>query len=101
MRHSYACAESWAFPSAGRCRVLKQPRTTQRYMPKPAPDERVLTERIIELAGAYGRYGYRRVTALLPMEGWLVNPKRVQRDLATRGAEGAEETAETSSTVAE
>ena len=47
------------------CRVLKQPRTTQRYMPKPAPDERVLTERIIELAGAYGRYGYRRVTALL------------------------------------
>ena len=33
-------------------------------MPKPAPDERVLTERIIELAGAYGRYGYRRVTAL-------------------------------------
>ena len=61
------------------CRVLKQPRTTQRYMPKPAPDERVLTERIIELAGAYGRYGYRRVTALLRMEGWLVNPKRVQR----------------------
>ena len=61
------------------CRVLKQPRTTQRYVPKPAADEHALTERIIELAREYGRYGYRRVTALLRMEGWLVNRKRVQR----------------------
>ena len=61
------------------CRVLKQPRTTQRYVPKPLADERALTERIIELAREYGRYGYRRVTALLRMEGWCVNPKRVHR----------------------
>ena len=59
--------------------MLKQPRTTQRYVPRPAADEQALTERIIELAREYGRYGYRRVTALLRMEGWLVNPKRVQR----------------------
>ena len=61
------------------CRVLKQPRTTQRYEPKPAADEHALTERIIELARDYGRYEYRRVSALLRTEGWLVNPKRVQR----------------------
>ena len=60
------------------CRVLKQPRTTQRYVPKPA-DEHRLTERVIELAREYGRYGYRRVTALLRVEGWRVNRKRVQR----------------------
>jgi transposase InsO family protein len=48
-------------------------------VPKPAADEHALTERIIELAREYGRYGYRRVTALLRMEGWLVNRKRVQR----------------------
>jgi transposase InsO family protein len=59
--------------------VLKQPRTTQRYEPKAAADEQALTQRIIELAREYGRYGYRRITALLRMEGWLVNPKRVQR----------------------
>ena len=59
--------------------MLKQPRTTQRYVPRPAADEQALTERIIELAREYGRYGYRRVTALLRMEGWLVNRKRVQR----------------------
>ena len=41
--------------------------------------EQVLTERIVDLAREYGRYGYRRVTALLRMEGWVVNHKRVQR----------------------
>ena len=35
--------------------------------------------RIIALAGAYGRYGYRRITALLRREGWRVNHKRVER----------------------
>jgi len=39
----------------------------------------VLTERIIELASEYGRYGYRRVTALLRNEGLIVNHKRVER----------------------
>ena len=35
--------------------------------------------RIVELATRYGRYGYRRVTALLKSEGWRVNHKRVER----------------------
>ena len=35
--------------------------------------------RIIELAREYGRYGYRRITALLRREGWHVNAKRVER----------------------
>jgi len=35
--------------------------------------------RSIELATQYGRYGYRRITALLNQEGWLVNHKRVER----------------------
>lgn len=35
--------------------------------------------RIIELACKYGRYGYRRVTALLRQEGFRVNHKRVER----------------------
>jgi len=38
-----------------------------------------LVERIIELAIQYGRYGYRRVTAMLRQEGWRVNHKRVER----------------------
>lgn len=42
-------------------------------------DEAPLTVAIIQLASAYGRYGYRRVTALLRADGWRVNRKRVQR----------------------
>lgn len=33
----------------------------------------------MELATQYGRYGYRRVTALLREEGFRVNHKRVER----------------------
>jgi transposase InsO family protein len=38
-----------------------------------------LIRRIVEVATEYGRYGYRRVTALLHREGWQVNHKRVER----------------------
>jgi transposase InsO family protein len=44
-----------------------------------AEDEVRLVARIIELAREYGRYGYRRITALLRREGWRVNAKRVER----------------------
>ena len=34
---------------------------------------------MVQLATEYGRYGYRRVTALMRGEGWRVNHKRVER----------------------
>ena len=61
------------------CRVIGQARSTQRYDRRQAEDADLLRERIIGLASEYGRYGYRRITALLRNEGWLVNHKRVQR----------------------
>ena len=61
------------------CKILKQPRASQRYLPMARDDELPLTRRIIELACLYGRYGYRRVTALLHNDGWWVNHKRVER----------------------
>ena len=42
-------------------------------------DEEPLVARIVELASQYGRYGYRRITGLLRLEGWQVNHKRVER----------------------
>ncbi len=59
--------------------VLDQHRSTQRKVPGAADDEAALTEAIIELARQYGRYGYRRITALLRSEGWQCNHKRVER----------------------
>lgn len=61
------------------CRVLGQARSTQRHEPKEREDEARLTRRIVELASEYGRYGYRRITAMLWREGWRVNHKRVER----------------------
>jgi len=51
----------------------------QRYQSNKSEEEEVLREDIIRLAGKYGRYGYRRITALLRVEGWIVNRKRVER----------------------
>jgi putative transposase len=61
------------------CRVLGQHRSTQRKAPKRRADDAALTGDIIELATRYGRYGYRRIAALLRDAGWLVNVKRVER----------------------
>jgi transposase InsO family protein len=59
------------------CKVLGQNRSGQRYVAKEREDEGPLTAAIIELASQYGRYGYRRITALLRHDGWRVNHKRV------------------------
>jgi transposase InsO family protein len=61
------------------CRVLGQHRSTQRKAPRGRPDEDALTADIVALASQYGRYGYRRITALLREDGWAVNAKRVER----------------------
>jgi transposase InsO family protein len=61
------------------CRVLRQHRSTQRKAPTTPDDEAALKADIIALARQYGRYGYRRITALLREAGWAVNKKRVER----------------------
>ena len=61
------------------CRVLGQHRSTQRKISKTCDAETALTADIIALALQYGRYGYRRITAMLHQAGWAVNRKRVER----------------------
>jgi len=67
------------------CQVIKQPRTTQRYSSHIPGEEEQLIARIIELATQYGRYGYRRITAMLRIEGWNANHKRVERIWRSEG----------------
>jgi putative transposase len=66
-------SERWA------CRLVNQPRGTQRYQPTQREDEDILTKAIVALASQYGRYGFRRVTALLQQDGWQVGKDRVER----------------------
>jgi transposase InsO family protein len=73
IREKYGLSERHA------CRLVRQPRGTQRYAPILRADEDALTQAIIALASEYGRYGYRRITALLQRIGWKVGRDRVQR----------------------
>ena len=61
------------------CEVVGQPRSTQRYGPAEADDEKALVKRMRELAAEHPRYGYRRVWALLRQEKFEANRKRVHR----------------------
>ncbi|MEJ2372125.1 MAG: IS3 family transposase [Gemmatimonadales bacterium] len=61
------------------CRVLGQHRSTQRHVARGRADEDRLVADMIELVRQYGRYGYRRIAALLRDAGWQVNDKRVER----------------------
>ena len=61
------------------CAAVGQVRSTQWRQPARSDEEKALTEAIIALATEYGRYGYRRITALLKTQGWQVNHKRVAR----------------------
>jgi putative transposase len=66
--------------SEGRaCRVLDQPRASQRYEPQPRGDEGALVERMLELVRARPRFGYRRIMRLLQREGWRVSATRIYR----------------------
>jgi putative transposase len=61
------------------CRVVDQPRSSQRYLSTKADKDAALAQMIVVLSGQNPRYGYRRVWALLRREGWEVNKKRVHR----------------------
>ena len=58
---------------------MEQARNTQRRSHEISSEESKLVGDITALATRYGRYGYRRITALLNERGWQVNHKRVER----------------------
>ena len=61
------------------CRVLGQHRSTQIHVPKGRSDKDRLVTDMIELAREYGRYGYRRIAALLREVAWSVSDGRIER----------------------
>ena len=70
---------NWVCRRDGPAGFWAKHRSTQRKLRASPDDEAALTAEIIALATRYGRYGYRRITALLRHAGWVVNLKRVER----------------------
>jgi len=61
------------------CRVLGQPRSTQRFKAALTEKDKGLVEAIRQISEKKPRYGYRRITAHLKRKGWAVSTTRVQR----------------------
>ena len=61
------------------CRVLGQPRTTQRYASRRAQDDRPLLKAVRRIVDRDPRFGSPRVHRMLLTDGWCVNHKRVER----------------------
>ena len=61
------------------CRVVGQPRTSQRYLARPRDDEAALVKRMLELVRQRPRFGYRRIAALLRKEFWRASATRIYR----------------------
>ncbi len=61
------------------CEVLEQPRSTQRYEPKPRDDEPALAKQLLKVARQRPRWGYRRVAWQLRQEAWHASDTRVYR----------------------
>ena len=66
------------------CRLVHQPRGTQRYQPTQRNDEDALTRAINSLASQFGQYGYRRIIIKLQQAGWDVGKDSVEPILGTR-----------------
>jgi putative transposase len=78
---------SQAHPVRQVCRVLGYARSRYYYRPRPR-DETTLQAAIERLAGTWPTYGYRRITALLRREDFVINPKRVARLMRESGLQG-------------
>jgi len=89
-----------AYPIRLVCRLLGVPRSSVYYTPRPAADEAMLKTALLDLAGEWPTYGYRRLTAMMKRLGWRVNAKRVRRwmdELNLAGAPPARKTRTTDS----
>jgi putative transposase len=72
------------------CRLLGVPRSSVYTARPPAPDaDAIFKTALLDLAGQWPTYGYRRLTVMMRRLGWPVNSKRVRRWMDELGIHGA------------
>ena len=81
------------------CRLLGMPRSSVYYAARSAPyDEAMLKTALLDVAGEWPTYGYRRLTAMMRRLDWPVNAKRVRRWMHELNIHGAPPTRTTRTT---
>jgi putative transposase len=80
---------SKTYPIRVVCRLLRVPRSSVYYRTRPPIDEAMLKTALLDLAGEWPTYGYRRLTAMMRRLGWPVNTKRVRRWMEELNLTGA------------
>ena len=81
------------------CRLLGVPRSSFYYHARSVPDaEAMYKSALLDLAGEWPTYGYRRLTAMMRRLDWPVNRKRVRRWMSELGIHGAPPTRTTRTT---
>lgn len=81
------------------CRLLRVPRSSIYYTAQPVPDDEAMLKTVLlDLAGQWPTYGYRRLTAMMRRLDWPVNSKRVRRWMEELGIHGAPPTRTTRTT---
>jgi putative transposase len=75
------------YPMNVLCEVLGVPRSSAYYRPRPDEDRR-MRDALIDVAGRWPTYGYRRLTKQLQREGHTVNAKRIRRLMHELGIAG-------------
>jgi putative transposase len=79
-----------SYPIRVLCQLLGVPRSSVYYQAQSFPDaEAMFKAALLDLAGQWPTYGYRRLTAMMRRLGWPVNGKRVRRWMDELGINGA------------
>ncbi len=79
-----------SYPIRLLCQLLGVPRSSVYYQAQPVPDaEAMLKAVLLDLAGEWPTYGYRRLTVMMRRLDWPVNAKRVRRWMDELGISGA------------
>lgn len=80
-KRAAVCALQTKYQTSERraCRVIGQPRSSQRYEAQPRSDEPSLVKRMLGLVRQRPRFGYRRIGALLRQEAWHASDTRIYR----------------------
>lgn len=76
MYSGFKTQEEYRISERHACRLMEFSRSSNRYAARSNPANEMITERLVELAARWKRFGYRRLQVMLEREDIHINHKR-------------------------